>query len=135
MTQRSELSGEWTFPCFVAGQATAGTVDEWALFIAEFDLLITAVKFIPNAAITANATNFFDLAILNKEAGAGTTSIATRTWAATNSVAFTPESMTLSATAANLLVDAGDLLTLARTVTASGLAMPDATIQVHAKIR
>jgi hypothetical protein len=135
VTQRSELSGEWTFPCFVAGQATAGTVDEWALFIAEFDLLITAVKFIPNAAITANATNFFDLAILNKEAGAGTTSIATRTWAATNSVAFTPESMTLSATAANLLVDAGDLLTLARTVTASGLAMPDATIQVHAKIR
>ena len=133
--QRKELAGELVYPCFIAGQATAGTTDEWALFIAEFNLTITAVKLVPNAAITANGANYFDLAVLNKAAGAGATSIATRSWAATNSAAFTPEQMALSGTAANLNVAAGELLTLVRTVTGTGLAMPDATVQVHARIR
>lgn len=130
--QFKELSGTLVHRFFVPGQGTAGTVDDWALMVVQNDLKLIAVKLIPNAAITANGTNFFDLAVINKgAAAAGSTSMATRSWAATNSVAFVAETMTLSATAANLLAVAGDVLDLSRTVTASGLAMPDMLVEVH----
>lgn len=134
--QFSELSGDLVVRTFVPGQATAGTVDDWVLWVAEYNATITGVKLTPNAAITANGTNFFDLAVINKgAAAAGSTSVATRSWAATNSVAFVAEAMTLSGTAANLNVAAGDVLDLARTVTASGLAMPDMLVAVSYKLR
>ncbi len=130
--QMNEIRGTIVQRIFVPGQATAGTVDDWSLMAVTYDLKLIAVKLVPNAAITANGTNFFDLAVINKgAAAAGSTSMATRSWAATNSAAFVAESMTLSATAANLLAVAGDVLDLNRTVTASGLAMPDMLVEVH----
>jgi hypothetical protein len=134
--QFSEMSGEFVVRFFVPGQSTAGTVDDWVLLVAEAKLTLTAVKITPNAAITANGTNYFDLAVINKgAAAAGSTSMATRSWAATNSVAFVSESMTLSATAANLNAAAGDVLDLQRTITASGLAMPDMNVELRYKLR
>lgn len=132
MTTMKEIRGNLVHRLNVPGQGTAGTPDDWSLMVVEHDLKLVAVKLVPNAAITANGTNFFDLAVINKgAAAAGSTSMATRTWAAGNSAAFVAESMTLSATAANLLASAGDVLDLARTVTASGLAMPDMLVEVH----
>jgi hypothetical protein len=134
--QLIEMSGTLIDRLFVPGQATAGTVDDWTLKVVDIKLTLVAVKLVPNAAITANGTNFFDLAVINKGAAAGgSTSMATRSWAATNSVAFVSESMTLSATAANLNAAAGDVLDLQRTVTASGLAMPDMLVELHYKLR
>lgn len=134
--QFSEISGEFIVRYFVPGQATAGTVDDWVLFVCDANITLTACKLTPNAAITANGTNYFDLAVLNKGAAAGgSTSMATRSWAATNSVAFVAESMTLSGTAANLNAATGDVLDLARTVTASGLAMPDMHVELRYKLR
>lgn len=130
--QMNEVRGDIVYRMFVPGQATAGTVDDWTLMVVKNDLKIVAVKLVPNAAITANATNYFTLAVINKGADAsGTTSMATRSWAATNSVAFVAESMTLDTTAANLLATAGQVLDLSRTVAASGLAMPDMLVEVH----
>lgn len=130
--QMNEIRGTIVERLFVPGQSTATTVDDWTLMVVTYDIKLIAVKLVPNAAITANASNFFDLAVINKGAAAGgSTSMATRSWAATNSVAFVAESMTLSATAANLLASAGDVLDLSRTVTASGLAMPDMLVEVH----
>lgn len=134
--QLSEVAGEFTVRVFVPGQATAGTVDDWVLLVADSNITVTSVTLIPNAAITANGSNYFDLNVINKGAAAGgSTSLASRSWIATNSVAFVAEAMTLTGTTANLNVASGDVLDLARTVTASGLAMPDMLVLVKYKLR
>lgn len=134
--QLTEMGGTLIDRLFVPGQATAGTVDDWIIKVCDVKITVVAVKITPNAAITANGTNFFDLALINKgAAAAGSTSMATRSWAATNSVAFVAESMTLSATTANLNAAAGDVLDLQRTITASGLIMPDMLVELHYRLR
>ncbi len=136
MTQLSEIAGDHTARLFVPGQGTAGTVDDWVIMIAPQDITVTGVQIVPNAAITANGTNFFDLNLVNKgAAAAGSTSIASRSWAATNSVAFVAESMTLSATAANLNAASGDVLSIDRAIAASGLASPRFLAVVKYKLR
>ncbi|OHV46608.1 hypothetical protein BBK14_01810 [Parafrankia soli] len=123
-----EMSGVHVRTFFVPGQATAGTEDDWTLWVPEFDIQVTAVKWVPNAAVTADGTNYFILQLLNAAAV-----VASRSYVATNSVALTPETMTLSGTAANLLVDAGDVLAAHKETTGlgTGLAMPDGLVQVH----
>lgn len=134
--QLNEMGGVLIDRLFVPGQGTAATTDDWVLKVCDLKITVVAVKLVPNAAITANGTNFFDLALINKGAAAGgSTSMATRSWAATNSVAFVSESMTLSGTTANLNAAVGDVLDLARTVTAAGLAMPDMLVELHYKLR
>jgi hypothetical protein len=131
--QLKELRGNHVFVISVAGQATAGTADEFTGFVAPFKMKITGVKWVPKAAITANGTNYFTLTLRNRTTGAGTAQPATRSYAATNSSALTPEDMTLSSTASDLLVAAGDHLSVEKLVTASGLAMPAGTVQVYAQ--
>lgn len=133
MPEMKDIRGDHSFSIKVEGQATAGTADEFVGFTAPFKLKITAVKWIPKAAVTANGTNFFTLTLRNRTTGAGAALPAQRSYAATNSVAFTPESMTLSGTAADLVVAAGDLLTVEKLVSGTGLAMPAGTVQVFAQ--
>lgn len=135
MTQLKDVRGDHTFLIPVAGQGTAATDDEWAGFIAPFNCKVTAVKWVPNAAVTADATNYFSVVVKNRKAGAGTTAIGTRAYSATNGVAFTPETVTLSATAADANVDAGDLVSVAKTHSGTGLAMPDGLVQVTVRAR
>lgn len=131
----SEIRGDHTLVLPVAGQATAGTVDEFVGAIVPFNAKITAVKWIPKAAITADGTNYFTMNLRNRVAGAGTALAATRSYAATNSVALTPEAMTVSGTEANTLVAAGDLLTVEKLVAGTGLAMPPGVVQVTLRVR
>lgn len=133
--QDKDLRGDRVFVIPVAGQGTASTVDEFTGFVAPFNLKITGVKWVPAAAITANATNYFTLTLRNRTTGAGTALPASRSYAATNSVAFTPEAMTLSATAADLNIASGDAVTVEKLVTGTGLAMPDGTVQVYYQAR
>lgn len=123
------------FTIAVAGQATAGTADEFTGFVAPYNLKITAVKWIPAAAVTADPTNFCTVNLRNRTTGAGAALPASRSYAATNSVAFVAETMTLSATAADLLVAAGDVITVSKVNTGTGLALPKGTIQVSAQVR
>lgn len=130
----SELRGDHVWAIPVAGQATAATADEFLGLVAPFDMVITAVKWVPTANITADGTNYFDLALRNRGSdAAGTADAATRSYAATDSTAFVSEDMTLSSTAADLEVAAGDVLTIERTVAGTGLAMPDGVVQIHAR--
>lgn len=116
---------------YVPGQATAGTVDEFTGFVAPFSGRITKVQWIPKAAVTANGSNFFTLNIRNRgAAGAGTTLAWSRSYAATNSVAFVGENGTLNATAANRRFVSGDNITIERLVTGTGLAMPAGTVVI-----
>lgn len=87
---------------------------------------VTAVQLIPSANVTANGTNFRTLTVRNKGTNglSGTTAVASRVWSATNSVASTPELFTLSGTAANLEVQAGDVFDLNQGHTGTGLIIP-----------
>ncbi|MGH3978092.1 MAG: hypothetical protein ACRDRZ_03660 [Pseudonocardiaceae bacterium] len=135
MPQLSELRGNQVFTIPVAGQGTAGTADEFTGFVAPHNLKITGVKWVPAAAITANGTNYFTLTVRNRTTGAGAALPAQRSYAATNSTASVAEDMALSGTAADLNVAAGDVLTVEKLVSGTGLAMPDGTVQVSAQVR
>jgi hypothetical protein len=135
--QVSELAGNHTKSMtLTSAMAAAGTDDEFAAFTAPFDLTITAVKWTPGAAVTANGTNFSIISVRNRKADASGTALpATRSYAATNSVAFVPESMTLDATAANLNASAGDVITVQRLHTASGVVIPAGVLDISYKLR
>lgn len=123
--QLKEVRGSITYQAYVPSQATLGTVDNWPVFRAQFDCQITAAVFVPSDAVTANATHNSIYTLTRYTAGASGTTVATRSWAATNSVAETPESMTLSATAANLLLNTADTLSVVKSITGNGLVIPD----------
>lgn len=123
---------------FVGGMATAATAKKFALLRAHKDLTVTAVRWIPQAAVTGAATDNFALGVINAALdGTGTTAVTTvKTYASgTNSVALDIEAFTLSATAANLDIDEGEVLALDRTVNGTGLAMPEGIIEVEFEFR
>lgn len=135
MTQLKELSGTQVHYCTVPIQATLGTDDNWSVWTPPFNCTVVSVKFVPNAAVTADGTNYSIYTLTNKGSGAGTTSIATRSWIATNSVASTPESMTLSGTAANLDLTAGDNIEMVKTHSGNGVVIPDGSVAITYKRR
>lgn len=90
-----------------------------------WDGYLAKVEVVPRAAITANATNNAVITVQNKgPLGAGSTAMASRTWAAGNSVAGTKETATNNATAANREFKAGDVLQVVHSSAGTGLALP-----------
>ncbi len=132
--QFKELGGTLRAHAYVPAQATLGTDDNWAVWVAPADLQITGVRFVPSAAITADGTHYSIYTLTNKIAGAGTTAIASRSWIATNSVASTPEEFTLSVTAANLLVNADESIEMVKTHAGNGLVIPDGLLVISFKL-
>ncbi len=128
--QFKELGGDLIHQAFVPSQATAGTDYNWPVWSPSAKAVVTGVKFVPRAAVTADPTNFSTYTLTNKVAGAGSTSVATRAWSATNSVASTPEALTLSGTAANLLVGVGDNIEVVKTHGGTGLVIPDGLLVI-----
>jgi hypothetical protein len=128
--QFKELGGDLVHQAYVPAQATLGTDDNWPVWAPLAKAVVTGAKFIPSAAITADGTNYSVYTLTNKVAGAGSTSMATRSWIATNSAASTPEAMTLSGTAANLLVGAGDNIEVVKTHGGTGLVIPDGLLVI-----
>jgi hypothetical protein len=130
-----DLQGDHIIAQDIAGQATAATVDEFVIGRVPFRATVIGVQFIPKAAITGTATNFFTASLRNRgAAGAGTAQIAARAYSnGNNAVAFAPDALTL--TPANVDVNAGDVLTLEKLVTGAGLAMPAGAISVTLRAR
>lgn len=122
--QLKETRGPIKHQVFLESTGNAASTGNLPVFRAQFDCQVTAASLVPSAAITADPTNFATYTLTRHTAGASATTVATRAWSATNSVALTEESMTLSGTAANLLLTAGDTLTAIKTVAASGLLIP-----------
>lgn len=129
-----DIPGNHTVRAYIPGQATAGTVDSWPVFTPQQKITVTGVRWVPAATVTGAATNNFALALQNRGSvdGTGTTAITTtKTYDnAINGVAHKAETLTLSATASNLNVDAGATIALIRTVNGTGLAMPDGSVEV-----
>lgn len=131
--QQKEMGGLLQVAFYVPAQATLGTDDNWPLWQAPAKVQIASVTFVPSAAITANATHYSIYTLTRYTAGATATSVASRTWAATDSVAETPEAMTLSGTAANLVLAADDTLSMVKTHGGNGLVIPDGALIVRYK--
>lgn len=128
--QLKELGGTLTATAYVPSQATLGTDDNWPVWQAPSKCQIASAVFVPSAAVTANATHYSIYTLTRYTAGASATTVATRSWAATDSVASTPETMSLSGTAANLLLAAGDTLEVVKTHGGNGLVIPDGLLVV-----
>lgn len=118
---------ETTIPALGAAVAGDQTLGE-----APFAGTVTAVSFIPEAAITGNTTNTRTLTLVNKgQAGAGSTVVATLAFIATvDGVAFDEKPFTLSVVANATTVVAGDVLAVVETVAGTGLANPGGLVQV-----
>ena len=119
----------------IDAEATAGSTDTWPLFVADSNIVVTAVRWIPKAAVTGAATNNFAFQVQDTgPAGAGTGAVSTvKTYASgTNSVALTPEAFTIGA-APN--VASGDVVSLVRTVNGTGLASPAGTVEIQFRYR
>lgn len=128
--QSQDLRGTLTFQTALESTGNAASTGNLPVWQAQFKCQITAVKITPSAAITADPTNFATYTLTRHTAGASATTVATRAWSATNSVAVTPEAMSLSGTAANLLLAVDDTLTIVKTVGGTGLVIPNLLIRV-----
>lgn len=138
MTQVKQLSGDHTANLPVTGMAAPGTASEQAVFVAPFNVKVTGVKWVPATAVTAAATNYSTLSVRNRgAAGAGVALPASRSYNTgnPNSVAFAAEDMTLSGTAADLLLNAGDALTVQMLPTGTGIQIPAGAVRISYQAR
>lgn len=125
---------ERTIEAAVPAQGTAGAAQDQAIGEAPFAGTVTKVVLVPEAALTAHATNYRTFRVVNKgQAGAGSTvvaSLATDTPTTDDLAAFDEKSVPLSGTPANLTVAAGDVLAADETVAGSGVAHSGYRVQV-----
>lgn len=129
-----DIPGDQPIVGYFSGHATAATVKEHAIGRAPFRGVITAVEFIPSANVVGAAGNFFTVNVRNRTTGAGTAVPATQAFDnGNNATAQTPKTIPLSATAADLAVAEGDVITVEKAVTGTGLACPDGIVVVHFK--
>lgn len=133
MSQLQNLSGDLTQVVRIPAEATAGDADTWSLFEAPNDIEITGVAVIFDEDVTGAADNNFALAVRNEGTdGTGSTAVTdTTTYASgTDATAQVPEDLTVSSTEGAADVDAGEVVSLVRTINGTGLASPAAAVQV-----
>jgi hypothetical protein len=116
----------------VPAVSTAGNSDDSVLTQAPFAGTVTAVEYIPEAAITGAATNNRTVSLVNKgQAGSGTTVIATLNFASgVNATANDQKTIPLSATAADLVIAEGDVLQWRSVAVGTGIADPGGLVRV-----
>lgn len=90
---------------------------------------VLRVYYLPGGALTAHDTDYATITVSKYTAAGGSkTTVATITTAITGGsgdwVAFVPEEITLSATAANLILESGAILTYEVSKAGSGVALP-----------
>lgn len=109
-------------------QAVAATATGNTLIEAPFTGKVIEVTYTPTAAVTGAASPASrTLSLVNRgQSGAGTTVVASLALVGgVNLVQYDEKSLTLSATASDLLVTAGDELTLTSTAVTSGTGLAD----------
>ncbi|MGW3491787.1 hypothetical protein [Streptomyces sp. NPDC001054] len=106
--------------------------DDTILGQAPFAATVTKVEYVPEAAITGAATNNRSLSLVNKgQAGSGTTSVATLSLASgVNAAANDERAITLSGTAANLTLAAGDTLQWRSVHVGTGISDPGGVVRI-----
>jgi hypothetical protein len=124
---------ERTISAVVPPISTAGDDDVYTIGRAVTGT-VTKVTYTPDADVTASANpNNRTYSLINKGAdGTGTTVVATRTTVTGNDLSeFDEWELTLSATAANLVVTDGDILAWSSTGNGTGVADPGGLATVY----
>ena len=113
--------------------AAAAAADTAQVIRAPFAGTVTSVTYAPVAAMTGAATNNRTISLINHaQDGTGSTSIASLNFASgVNAAAFDEKDITLSGTAANLVVAAGDILEAKSLHINTGIADPGGTLFVE----
>lgn len=114
--------------------AAAGADAETDLNLIDFTGTVSAVSYIPATVLTGANTDSRTIVLVNKgQSGAGATIVATKAFTSgVNAPADDSTAITLSATAANLVVTAGDVLVWQSThVGSTGLADPGGLAHVE----
>jgi hypothetical protein len=116
----------------VPAVSTAGNDDTTVLFQAPFAGTITAVQYTAEAAVTGANTNSRTLSLTNRgQAGAGSTTVASLALVSgVNLVAYDEKTITLSGTAADLVVAEGDTLSWTSLHVGTGITDPGGTVKV-----
>lgn len=117
----------------VPPQATAATDEPSVVGVAPFDATVTRVSFIPEVAMTGAATNNRFLRLRNRgQAGSLGVTIAERELVSgQNPAAFDEYDITLSGTAANRDVVAGDVMEWFSDAQGTGIADPGGIVQIE----
>lgn len=116
-----------------APAVAAGSDKDTVVGRAPFAGTITAVTYTPDAQLTGANTESRTLSVINKGAdGNGTTSVATKAFTSgVNANDFDETALTLSGTAANLVVADGDILAFnSLHVGSTGLADPGGKVRI-----
>lgn len=116
----------------VPAVSTAGNDDDTVVAQAPFDCTVTAVQYVPEAAITGADTNSRTVSLVNKgAAGSGTTTVASLALTSgVNASANDEKAITLSGTAANLVLAAGDTLQWRSIHVGTGITDPGGLIRI-----
>lgn len=116
----------------VQPQATAGSNLNTITWVAPQACTVTAVTYTTVTAITGANTNTRSVSLVNKgQSGAGSTVIATLQFnSGVNTVAADEKTITLSSTAADLVVAAGDVLQWQSTAVGTGIADPGGLVSI-----
>lgn len=116
----------------VQPQATAGNDLNTNVLVCPRDATITAVTYTTVTAITGANTNTRSVSLVNKlQDGSGTTVIATLQFnSGVNTVAADEKAITLSATASDRNVSAGDVLQWQSTHVGTGIADPGGLVAI-----
>ncbi len=130
MVDSAPLTREFsaTIPAASANAAQDQTVCE-----VPFDGTVTSVTFTPEADITGATTNYRTFRLVNKGTnGNGTTVVASLAFSTGSVTAsdFDEKEITLSATAADLVVTEGQILAWDETIAGTGLASPGGQVRV-----
>jgi hypothetical protein len=116
----------------VPAVGTAGNDATTVLFQAPFACTVTLVNYVPAAAVTGAATNTRLVELVNKgQAGSATVQVAALQFnSGVNAAADDERAVTLSGTAANLVLAAGDTVIWNSTHVGTGITDPGGLVSV-----
>jgi hypothetical protein len=127
-----ELGGDLYVPIAVPFMPAATSNAGGCGYKAPNKLQIQSATLTWNAAITGANTNNFTISFFNRTSGAGTVAWATAiTYASgTNATKATAINLTLSSTASDLVIAAGDYIAVELSTTGTGLLCPGGTVNL-----
>lgn len=136
--QYSELAGNLGLRIAVPYVPSATGAAGGGNLVAPGALQIVSATWTANATLTGQATNFVTLSFFNRTTGAGTVQWATAIAYSSGAVVATkatPVTLTLSGTATDLQVAAGDVLAVEIATTGTGLTVPGGVVELNARFR
>jgi hypothetical protein len=113
--------------------STVGNSDSFPLGEAPEAGVLSSASYVPETTITGANTNTRIHRVVNKgQAGSGTTVMASLQYnSGVNATAGDEKALTLSGTAADLVVAAGDIIAFESNAVATGIADPGGLVQVE----